>query len=136
MEKKAELGCRGPPDRLLLKGCLAAVPGDLPQLQGLTGMTYADGRPQDYRDLELFRQIQGQPGHLPGLFRVTRIQDRDLGKTGHQTGILLGLRGVGAWIVARDDHKTAYGAHIGRAHEGVRGHVEADLFHAAGGPLA
>jgi hypothetical protein len=93
----------------------------------------AGGEAQDHRGVELFREGEGLPGHLVGLLGVGGLQDREVGEAAPMAGILLVLGGGQAHVVRHGHHQTTADPNEGLGHEGVRGHVQADVFHGAEG---
>ena len=93
-------------------------------------MAYPGGGSHHDRDFKGLRKVVSQRHHCLGLPGGIRIQNGNFGHHGHHAAVLFGLGGVGAGIVGTDHHESALGTHVGRAHQGVRGHVEAHLLHA------
>ena len=85
---------------------------------------------------KFFGEFKGDGQHLLGISCAGRIEDRNLCKHGHEPGVLFGLGGMGAGIVATDDDKSSHGSNIGRAHQGVCGDIEPHLFHGNGRPFS
>ena len=88
---------------------------------------------QDHRGVELFRDGEGLPGHLIGLLGVGGLQDGEVGEAAPVAGILLVLGGGQAHVVRHGHHQTPTNPNEGLGHEGVRGHVQAHVFHGAEG---
>ncbi len=134
MELKPEPGGGRPPGRVLVECDGSPFPGNGTQGRILTGMADPGGGPDHHRNPEGLGQFIGQPRHFQGLGGGGRVEHRDLGHHGHEAAVLFRLGGMGAGVVGADDDEAALGSHIGRAHEGVRGHVEPHLLHGDGGP--
>ena len=103
--------------------------------QGL-GVGHPGTHLQQHRGVELLRQVVGQLGKLQGLGGVRGLQHGDLGGDGVVAGVLLVLRGVHPRVVSHADDHAAVHAGVGHGEQGVGGHVQAHMLHAAEGPLS
>ena len=92
-------------------------------------MVHAGGGAQEDRGAVLLGEVEGLLDHLIRLLRGGGVEAGDLGEGREGPGVLLGLRGDGARVVRDEDHHATLDAHVFEAHEGVGGHVQADLLH-------
>ena len=99
-------------------------------------VTDARGRPQEHGRLNLLGEVEGRAHHRIRLLRRGGVKDRQLGEHGERARVLLRLRGDGAGIVRHQHHHAALNAHVGQAHQRVRGHVQAHLLHGDHRPRA
>ena len=93
------------------------------------GVGDAHGLVQHDHGVKLLGDVEGLLGHLVGLLAVGRVQARDAPKGGVVAAVLLVLRAVAAGVVGGEQHQARVDAGVGRAHEGVGGHVDAHVLH-------
>ena len=134
----AQLGIAGHHD--VLGGVLLVGPGG--RLYPLSGLHHALGvghtgtHLEEHRGVELLGQLIGRLGEGQSLGRVGGLQHGQLGRAGVVAGVLLILGGVHPGVVGHSDNHTGVDAGIGDGEQGIGGHVEANVLHAAEGPLA
>ena len=75
------------------------------------------------------RESEGFLDHLVGFLYGRGIENGKLRVFGESPGVLLRLRGDGAWVVRDQDYHGAPDADVGKAHKWVAGHVQAHLLH-------
>ncbi len=92
-------------------------------------MVHPGGGAQEDRSAVLLGEVEGLLDHLVSLLRGGGVEAGDFGERREGPGVLLRLGGDGARVIGDEDDHAALHAHIFEAHEGVGGHVQADLLH-------
>ena len=110
--------------------------GALAALHHTLGVGDAGAHFQQHGGVILLRQVIGQLGHGQRLGGIGRLQHGDLGGTGIVPAVLLVLGAVHAGVVGHADDHAAVDTGVGNGEQGVRGHVQAHVLHAAEGALA
>ena len=98
-------------------------------VDGRVAVVHTGGGAQEDRRAVLLGKVERCLDHFIGFFRCGGVEAGELGKGRERPGVLLGLRRDGTRVVGDEDDHAALHAHILEAHEGVGGHVEADLLH-------
>ena len=101
-----------------------------------TAVAYPGGGAEQHGSTILFRQFKGVLYHAVSLLGRGGVKDRQLSELGEPAGVLLRLGGDRPGVVRRDNDHAALYAHIRKAHQRVRSHVEPDLFHGDKGSCA
>ena len=81
------------------------------------------------------REAEGLLRKVQGLLGVRGLQHGDLSSNGIVPGVLLVLGGEHPRVVGHTDYQPGLHPLIGDGKQGVCGHIEAHMLHAAGGPL-
>ena len=82
------------------------------------------------------REAEGLLRKVQRFLGVRGLQHGDLGSNGIVPGVLLILGGMHPRIIGHTDYQPGLHPLIGDGKQGVCGHIEAHMLHAAGGPLA
>ncbi len=101
----------------------------LTELDAPARVCESSGRAQHDRRAIPLAQLKGQRGEASRFGSVTGLQDRNLCHLREIPAVLLVLRGVHPRIVGHERNEAGVGAGVGEHHEGIGGHVEADVLH-------
>jgi hypothetical protein len=99
----------------------------LARLGHALGVGDAHARADHGDGVELLGDLEGATGEVDGLLARRRLEHGHAGEGGIVPRILLVLRRVHAGVVGRDHDEAGVDAGVGGRHEGVGGHVDADV---------
>ena len=105
--------------------------GPVRRLHNALGVGNTGTHFQQHRRVEPLGKVIGQFGKGQRFGGVGRLQHGDFGCLGIVAGILLVLGAVHARVVGHDDDHTGVDAGVGNGKQGVGGHIETHMLHAA-----
>ncbi len=132
VEEETESRCCTPSLGIPLEVSLSLDPANRLKPNRLSGVGDSRHRPEQDRNLEFLRQVEGDRHHMLGVPRTGGVKNGNLCEHSHESSVLLGLGRVGTWIITADDHESTDCSDVSRTHERICSHVQTDLFHSHG----
>ena len=106
------------------------------KLHYAVGMRHSRRFTNEYRGVELLRNLIGKLNKFLCFLRAGRFQHRDMRASCIEAGILLVLRAVHTGVVGNTDDHTRIHARISNGKQGICRYVQADVLHARHRPAA